>query len=61
MATLVVAPPWGRSEEFSAPRGLADVLVTFLGPGKISGPCRRVVGRRKLLATGGLGLLLEMS
>ena len=44
---------------FSAPRGLAEVLATFLGPGKVSGPCRRVVGRR-LLATGGLGLWLEM-
>ena len=30
---------------FSAPRGLAEVLATFLGPGKVSGPCRRVVGR----------------
>ena len=37
----------------SAPRGLAEVLATFLGP------CRPVVGRR-LLATGGLGLWLEM-
>ena len=45
---------------FSAPRGLAEVLATFLGPGKVSGPCRRVVGRRRLLATGGLGLWLEM-
>ena len=44
----------------SAPRGLAEVLATFLGPGKVSGPCRRVVGRRRLLATGGLGLWLEM-
>ena len=39
---------------FSAPRGLAEVLATFLGPGKVSGPCRRVVGRRRLLATSGL-------
>ena len=45
---------------FSAPRGLAEVLATFLGPGKVSGPCRRVVGRRGLLATGVLGLWLEM-
>ena len=45
---------------FSAPRGLAEVLATFLGPGKVSGPCRRVVGRRRLLATGGLVLWLEM-
>ena len=45
---------------FSAPRGLAEVLATFLGPRKVSGPCRRVVGRRRLLATGGLGLWLEM-
>ena len=39
---------------FSAPRGLAEVLATFLGPGKVSGPCRHVVGQRRLLATGGL-------
>ena len=45
---------------FPAPRGLAEVLATFLGPGKVSGPCRRVIGWRRLLATGGLGLLLEM-
>ena len=45
---------------FSAPRGLAEVLATFLGPRKVSGPCSRVVGRRRLLATGGLGLWLEM-
>ena len=45
---------------FSAPRSLAEVLATFLGPGKVSGPFRRVVGRRRLLATGGLGLWLEM-
>ena len=44
----------------SAPRGLAEYLATFLGPGKVSGPCRRVVGRRRLLATGGLGSWLEM-
>ena len=45
---------------FSAPRGLAEVLATFWGPGKVSGPCRCVVGRRRWLATGGLGLWLEM-
>ena len=45
---------------FLALRGLAEVLATFLGPGKVSGPCRRVVGWRRLLATGGLGLWLEM-
>ena len=44
---------------FSAPRGPAEVLATFLGLGKVSGPYRRVVGRR-LLVTGGLGLWLEM-
>ena len=44
----------------SAPQGLAEVLATFLGAGKVIGPCRPVVGRRRLLATGGLGLWLEM-
>ena len=45
---------------FSAPRRLAEVLATLLGSGKVSGPCRRVVRRRRLLTTGGLGLWLEM-
>ena len=44
----------------SAPRGLAEVLATFLGVGKVSGPCRPVVGRRRWLAAGGLGLWLEI-
>ena len=44
----------------SAPQGLAEVLATFLGPGKVSGQRGCVVGRRRLLATGGLGLWLEM-
>ena len=44
----------------SAPRGLAEVLATFLAAGKVSGPCRPVVGRRRLLATSGLDLWLEM-
>ena len=44
----------------SAPRGHAEVLATFLGPGKFSDQWRCVVGRRRLLATGGLGLWLEM-
>ena len=39
---------------FSARRSLARVLATFLGPEKVSGTCGRVVGRRRLLATGGL-------
>ena len=41
---------------FSAPRCFAEVL----GAGKVSGPCRPVVGRRRFLATSGLGLWLEM-
>ena len=45
---------------FSTPQSLAEVLATILGPGKVSGRCRRVVGRRRLLATGRLGLWLEM-
>ena len=46
---------------FSAPRGLIEVLATFLGPGKVSARCRRVVYRTKgVVATGGLGLWLEM-
>ena len=45
---------------FSAPRRLAEVLATLLGSGKVSGPFRRVVGRRRLLATSGLGVWLEM-
>ena len=32
----------------------------FVGPGKVNGQYRRVVGRRRLLATGGLALWLEM-
>ena len=34
---------------FSALQSLAEVLATFLWPGKVSGPCRRVVRRRRLL------------
>ena len=45
---------------FSALRGLAEVLATFLGPGKVNGLCCRMVGQKRLLATGGLGLWLEM-
>ena len=45
---------------FSAPRSFAEVLATFLGPGKVSCPCRGVVGRSRSLATGGLALWLEM-
>ena len=43
---------------FSARRGLAEVLATFLGPGECR--WRSVVGRRRLLATCRLGLCLEM-
>ena len=47
----------------SAPRSLARSLMLlprFLGPRNVSGPCKRVVGRRRLLATGGLALCLEI-
>ena len=59
MATLVVVPWWVRSEENVLVFGsLAEVLTTFLGPGKVSGLCCCVVGRRGLLATDGLALWL---
>ena len=45
---------------FQAPRSLAEVLATFLGPGKVSGPCRHVIGQRRLLVTGELALWLKV-
>ena len=44
---------------FWARRSLAEVLAMFLGPGKVSGSCLRVVGQRSSLATGGLAMWLE--
>ena len=49
---------------FWAPRSVVEVLATFVesekGPGKVCGLCLCVVGCRRLLATGGLALWMEM-